>query len=185
MKGTPTTWLHTAFQLVLGLKKMSTPTQCSLSQFWSPNSKKYDFEITSLSPQEKMAHKWSKWLKNTLRVYIASEWLVFYFSFSSLYFSDRSKIGLKLDNVPLCETQMENIHQRKYSPLRIIRCWKYSPPVKKIKPQKYSLLKNIHSWKISTPEKYLIPKIFTPAKYSPWKIFTPWKNIHPENIHPK
>ena len=59
-------------------KKGPPPTQYFLSQFWSPNSKKYDFEITSLSPQEKMAHKWSKWLKNTLRVYIASEWLVFF-----------------------------------------------------------------------------------------------------------
>ena len=132
MKGTPTTWLHTAFQLVLGLKKMSTPTQCSLSQFWSPNSKKYDFEITSLSPQEKMAHKWSKWLKNTLRVYIASEWLVFYFSFSSLYFSDRSKIGLKLDNVPLCETQTKEIGR-----------WTWTS-------EKYSPLKNTHTWKIYT-----------------------------------
>ena len=36
---------HTAFQLVPGLEKSPPPTQCFLSQFWCPNSKKCDFEI--------------------------------------------------------------------------------------------------------------------------------------------
>ena len=81
----------------------------------------------------------------------------------------------ELDNVPLCETQMEKcqvsslriIHRRKFS--ENIHRWKSNihPLRKKINPQKYSLQKDIYSWKIFTPEKYLILKIFTPVKYSP------------------
>ena len=38
---------QTAFQLIQGLKKGPPPTQCFLSQFWCPNSKKCGFEIIS------------------------------------------------------------------------------------------------------------------------------------------
>ena len=110
--------------------------------------------------------------------------------------NDGWRLRSELDNVPLCETQMEKCQ---VSPPRIIHCWKFSEDIqpwkiftpweKKLTPknihskkiftsEKYSLLKNIPSWTIFTPEKYLIPKIFPLKKYSPLY------NIHPEKYSP-